>query len=229
MAKILLVEDRADEAAVLVRLLESDKHVVDTVTSSEDALHLLKTYSYDLLIVDWELPGLSGAELCKTYREDGGKAAVLMLTGRQDTLSKAAGLDFGADDYLCKPYDYIELGARIRSLLRRPAGLIASELSAPGITYQVETKTVKAGTAVIELSQREAALLEYLLRHPNRTFSAKALLDAVWPLESALSEDTVRSCMRHLRQKLLDACGSPVIATVRRSGYIIRSGAENNR
>ena len=221
MAKILLVEDNLEQATLLSSFLTGEHHVVDVVHSGEDAIHLIGFQSYDLLILDWELPGLSGAEVCENYRTSGGQAAVLMLTGRSDVPSKAIGLDSGADDYLTKPYDFRELAARVRSLLRRPAGLIHNALSADGVQLEVETRTAKIGADSVELTPRECAILEFLIRHANRPYASKALLNAVWPLESAMSEDTVRSCMRHLRTKLATAGGESIIKTVQGLGYVV--------
>jgi two-component system copper resistance phosphate regulon response regulator CusR len=221
MAKILLLEDNREEADLLVTLLKHENHVVDLVNSGEDALQILKHYQYDVLILDWELPGISGAEVCKQYRTDGGAGGVLMLTGRSDIPSKTTGLDLGSDDYLTKPYDFNELSSRIRALLRRSAATIVSELSAQGISFDTKKRLAKVGESKVELTQREAAVLEFLLRNLDRSFSSKALLDSVWPLESALSEDTVRSCMRHLRNKLAAAGGDSIIKTAQGGGYMI--------
>jgi DNA-binding response OmpR family regulator len=223
MAKFLVVEDNVEEAEILSQWLKHEKNVVDVVRSAEDALQLLPHYQYDVLIVDWELPGKSGAELCKAYRAHGGQALILMLTGRADTGSKAAGLDSGADDYLTKPYDLREAGARIRALLRRPPQVMTKVIAIGDVELDTTSRAVKVGAGQVELTQREMALLEFLMRHQNQAFSSKALLNAVWPLESALSEDTVRSCMRNLRKKLADAGNQSLIQTVQGFGYIISS------
>jgi DNA-binding response OmpR family regulator len=221
MAKILIVEDDPHQGDNLSIMLEHEGYTFDLVVSGEDALHLLKTYSYDLLILDWGLPGISGMDVCQQYRNSNGVAPVLMLTARDDKVSIATGLDRGADDYVAKPYNIMELAARIRSLLRRPPGYVKHTLQADGIEFDIGSKVARVGEHKTELSQREAALLEFLLRHPNRTFRSKALLDAVWPLESAISEDTVRSCMRHLRNKLSEGGNVEIIKTVPGGGYMI--------
>ena len=222
MAKVLVVEDHKEEAGTLAKWLESKGHAVDVVHSGEDAQHLLTSYGYELLILDWTLPGISGLDVCIEYRRKGGKAVVLMLTGRGDIPSKAEGLNSGADDYLGKPYDLRELSARVNALLRRPADTIIEKLQASGVVLDIGTRTATFGGNAVELSSREYALLEYLLRHQNRVYSARALLDYVWPVESAMSEDTVRSVMRNLRKKL-DAGGREIIKTVHGSGYLIAS------
>jgi DNA-binding response OmpR family regulator len=223
MAKILIIEDNLEEAEVLDGLLKSEGHTVDLVHNGEDALQLLKLYPYDLLIVDWELPGMAGPEISRQYRNLSGHSPILMLTGRSDATSKAAGLDFGADDYLTKPYEFIELNARIRSLLRRPPVFVGQVLRAEGLEFDVEKRVVQLGGKTIDLTPRESAVLEFLLRHPDRVFGSKALLNAVWPLESAMSEDTVRSCMRTLRKKLDAAGGADIITTMQTGGYMIKT------
>lgn len=223
MAKVLVTEDHLEEAITLAKWLESQSHAVDVVHTGEDALHLCTSYKYELLIIDWGLPGLSGLEVCLEYRRKGGKAVVLMLTGRGDVPSKAEGLNSGADDYLTKPYDLRELSARVGALLRRPADTIVEKLQSAGVVLDTGTRTATLGSQrTVELSAREYALLEYLLRHQDKVYNARALLDFVWPVETAMSEDTVRSVMRNLRQKL-DVGGREIIKTIHGSGYMIAS------
>jgi DNA-binding response OmpR family regulator len=137
--------------------------------------------------------------------------------------SKAEGLNSGADDYLSKPYDLRELSARVGALLRRPADSLIEKLQSPGVSLDIGTRTAVVGSnQTVDLSTREYALLEYLLRHQNKIYSARALLDYVWPVESAMSEDTVRSVMRNLRRKL-DIGGAEIIKTIHGSGYMISS------
>ncbi len=222
MAKVLVVEDHVEEAGTLAKWLESKGHAVDVVHAGEDALLLFASYNYELIILDWMLPGVSGLDVCIEYRRNGGKAVVLMLTGRGDVPSKADGLNSGADDYLSKPYDLRELSARVNALLRRPADTIIEKLQSGGVVLDTGTRTAMVGDQTVDLSTREYSLLEYLLRHQNKIYSARALLDYVWPVESAMSEDTVRSVMRNLRKKL-DAGGREIIKTVHGSGYLISS------
>lgn len=221
MAKFLLIEDNPQEASVLAHWLKHENHVVDVTHSAEDALQLLSQFEYEVLIVDWELPGMSGAEMIRSYRAHGGRAMILMLTGRSDVGSKTTGLDVGADDYLSKPYDPREAGARIRALLRRPHPLLTTVLKVGDVELDVAARTLTVNSRDVQLTQREMALLEFLLRHQNQFFSTEALLNSVWPAESAYSEDTVRSCMRHLRKKLSSAGNEWLIQTVQGLGYSI--------
>lgn len=226
MAKILLVEDNVGLSGVLVPWLKSQNYSVDLAETGEDALQILCNYKYDLLILDWELPGIDGNKVCQNFRGQGGVTPVLFLTGRADIDSKTMGLDNGADDYLTKPFDFLELKARIKALLRRPSTLLQQSLSASGLTLELETRSALIGTSQVTLTQREFMVLDFLLRNPNRYHSSHALLDAVWPLETAFSEDTVRSCMRRLRQKITVEGQECIIKSVQGLGYIINSNQE---
>lgn len=223
MAKILIVEDDEEFAGILSTWLQSQSYVIDTVYNGEDALQLLATYSYELLILDWELPGVQGITVCDNFRKKGGTTPILFLTGKGDLASKVTGLETGADDYLSKPFEFRELGARVKSLLRRPAAMLSTVLKVQGLSLHVDSHSVEIAGKVISLTPREFGLLEFLMRHPNHAYNSKALLDAVWPLESALSEDTVRSCMRTLRKKITEDGKECVIKTLAGYGYIIES------
>lgn len=223
MAKILLVEDDIPLANVISTWLESEHYVVDMVHTGNDALQILLNFQYDLLILDWELPDITGVSVCKNFRQKGGNTPILFLTGKSDISFKVEGLETGGDDYLCKPFEYKELGARIRSLLRRPAGLLEPELSLSGLVLDVKSRTVKVAGKEVLLTPREFGLLEFLMRHPDRAYGSKLLLDSVWPLDAALSEDTVRSCMKTLRRKITLDSGECAIKTIQGQGYMIES------
>lgn len=222
MSKLLVVEDNLELAMILSTWLKAQGYVVDSVHSGEDAMQLLASFAYDLLILDWELPGIEGITVCERYRKKGGSSPILFLTGKADIDSKVTGLESGADDYLAKPFEFPELGARVKSLLRRPGGLVQNVLNVSGVSLKVDSHMAIVGDKEISLTPREFSLLEFLMRHQNKAYSSKALLDAVWPLDSALSEDTVRSCMRTLRKKISvgEDC---IIKTVQGYGYIIEN------
>lgn len=223
MAKILLVEDEPELAERLTDWFSMENHVLEIVDNGEDALQLLKNFTYDVIVLDWGLPGITGIEVCRTYRQEGGKAPVLFLTGKGDVASKETGLDIGADDYLVKPFDVRELSARIRSLLRRPASLVSNALSAGGINLDVQARSLTSGDKTVQLMPKQCALLEYLMRNPNRFYSAKALLDAVWPSDSEASESTIRTWVKTLREKLSKLGKEDCIKTVLGSGYMFES------
>ncbi len=228
MAKILLLEDDLPLANVMLTWLESQNYVVDMVHNGEDALQILSSFQYDVLVLDWDVPGISGLGVCKAFRAKGGTTPILFLTGKSDVSNKVEGLETGADDYLCKPFEYRELGARLKSLLRRPAALLDSVLTVPGLSLDVNSKTAHVNGKSVLLTPREFGLLEFLMRHPDKAYGSKALLDAVWPLESALSEDTVRSCMRTLRKKISSDAGDCAIRTIQSQGYLVSSKPQSD-
>jgi len=219
--KILIVEDEPKTGDYLRQGLREAGFTVDLVANGLDGLHLGAEVSYDLIILDVMLPGLDGWQVLKTWRTNGRHMPVLLLTAKDQVEDRVKGLELGADDYLVKPFDVRELSARIRSLLRRPKGLLPTELMLKGVQLELETRTVKVGPQNVHLMPKQCALLEYLMRHPNRPFGAKALLDAVWPSDSEASEDTVRTCMKTLRRQLATVGKEDFIKTVLGSGYLI--------
>lgn len=219
MAKILVVDDDEYLAENVADYLKLERHVVETAFTGRDGLALLDTYQYDLLILDWQLPDISGPEMCEKLRAQGAALSILMLTGKGDIASKECGLDSGADDYLTKPFHPRELGARIRTLLRRPQTLLKDVLTIGNLTLDLKSYEVTRAGSKVQLLPKEIALLEFLMRHPDEVFSIDALLDRIWSSESDASENTVRTHMYTLRKKLGPDDGSPSIKTVHRVGY----------
>lgn len=230
MSKILLVEDDRQLCAVITDFLHGDGHVPEVVYTGTDGLERLTFYKYDVVILDWELPGLSGPEVCKQYRSKGGKTPILMLTGKREIDDKANGLDAGADDYLTKPFHYKELGARLRALLRRNEVARQTILSAGDISLNPASRQVFKADEEISLQPKEYALLEFLLRHPSVPFSSDAIMDRVWPSESDAAPDTVRIQIMRLRNKIDSEGKESLIRTVHRVGYMLVPPApEKNR
>ena len=223
MAKILLIEDDSRLVKSLVDWLETDGHIVETVGDGKDAIQMLEAYSFDLIVLDWALPGVSGVDVLKSFREHGGITPVIFLTGQRDLHSKKSGLDSGADDYLTKPFEVEELSARIRSLLRRPAGLLPTTLTSGNVTIDPSAKSVTVDGASVKLGKLEFSILELLMRHPNKCFSAEDLMKQVWPSDTESSEDAVRSCVRALRRKLAPDGGDCIVKNIAGVGYIINS------
>lgn len=221
VAKILMVEDDLDLAASVKDWLLTERHEVELLDDGLEALEYLKTYGYDVVVLDWKLPGMSGVEVCRAYRSAGGTAPILMLTGQTDIEDRATGLDSGADDYLSKPADPRELLARVRALLRRPAPLLNSSIKYRSLVFDLGARTVSVGGEAVDLRPRELALLEFLLRHRGRVFSAEELLNSVWSSDANASPDSVRVCVTRIRNKL-DRDGEPtVIRNVYGTGYTI--------
>lgn len=219
MAKLLVVEDDPDTGATIRDLLVLDDHIVEVVGNAAEASSRLKHYEYDLVILDWELPDSTGVEILKTYRANRGGTPVLMLTGRSDFIDKETGLDTGADDYLTKPFHPREFGARVRALLRRPKVVESESLELSGISLDTRTKKVRLAGKELDLRPKEFALLEFLMRHPNETFSPDTLLKRIWSSESEATESTVYSFMSLLRKKLSEEGAPDAIKTVYGRGY----------
>jgi len=220
LAKVLLVEDNSDLAERLSAWLRAENYFVDVSADGESALENLKFYKYDIVILDWELPGsIKGIDVCKQFRSEGGNTPIIMLTGRGNVNDKECGLDSGCDDYLTKPFEPRELAARMRSLLRRPTSFTGTILTAGAITLEIDTAMVRKNGAVIQLLPLEYKLLEFLLRHQGQPFSPESLLDRVWGSNSDASIDAVRTCVKTLRRKIADQDGSSVLRTVHGVGY----------
>jgi DNA-binding response OmpR family regulator len=221
VAKVLLVEDDGSVADAVQEVLRFESYIVDTVDNGKDALYRLKYHSYDLMIIDWGLPDMTGLEVCAQYRQAGGTLPIIMLTGRGGIDDKVAGLDYGADDYLTKPFDTDELTARVRAMLRRPRAMLATVLEAHGVQLNTASQTVTMNSEDVVLQAQEFALLECLLRHKNHVLSIESLIDKVWSTDSEVSPDAVRQCVTRLRKKL-DKSIVPIITTVVGLGYSIK-------
>jgi DNA-binding response OmpR family regulator len=219
MAKILLAEDDRALGVMITRLLQDENHHIDCADNGHYAEELITNYSYDLVILDWDLPDMTGLEICKKYRAGGGKLPILFLTGKTDLDSKIMGLDSGADDYLCKPFQPRELLARIRVLLRRLSEDRSSVLKVGDVSFDPLSKTAYRKDTPLKLVRKEMAILEFLLRNPDEVFSLEAIVERVWPSASEVSPETVRPYIKRLRDKLEDESGNCPIVTIHRCGY----------
>ena len=219
MAKILLVEDDKDLANMVRTYLLFEHHAVESLFNGKDAADYLRHYPYDAIILDWELPEKSGIEVLKEFRERGGTTPVLMLTGKTGLTDKEQGLDAGADDYLAKPFEMRELGARVRALLRRPAVILSNTLRAGDIVLDAARYRVWKLEKPVSLVPKEFKLLEFFMRHPNQVFTPEALLNRVWPTESESTEEALRTAIKRLRKKV-DPEGT-ILRTIHGVGYIL--------
>ena len=174
MAKILLVEDEVDLSDLVKEWLKTEKHVVELVENGEEAIDRLKFYKYDIVILDWVLPGKSGLQVCQEYRALGGTTPILFLTAKNMINEKEAGLDAGSDDYLTKPFDIKELSARIRALLRRPQVFSGSVVTLGPLELDTSSRKFLFNGQEQQLLPKEFALLEFLMKHPNTVFSSEA-------------------------------------------------------
>lgn len=223
MAKILLVDDDKELLETVQLLLSGERHTVETAATGEQGLELMRFSHYDLVILDWSLPDTTGVDICKRFRSAGGSAPILMLTGKASVLDKESGLDAGADDYLTKPFHVKELTARIRALLRRPAGMTSETLSAGAISLEPGTFKATVAGRQVQLHPKEFALLEFFVKYADRYFTAETLIDRIWPSDSEISTDAVRQLIKRLRSKI-DTDGEPSrIRTTQGLGYKLDS------
>ncbi|NJK39597.1 MAG: response regulator transcription factor [Oscillatoriales cyanobacterium RM1_1_9] len=222
--RILLIDNDESLVESLKQNLSRQNYVVDAVTTGEAGWQYGSTYPYDLIILDWVLPGIDGITLCQKFRVNGYHFPILILTTRNSSQDKARGLDAGADDYLGKPFDLEELGARIRALLRRdntePLPIIVWE----NIQLDPCSCEVAYDGHLLSLTAKEYGLLELLLRHHHYVLQTEEIIDNLWSSEEYPAEATVRSHLRSLRQKLKQA-GAPgdLIETVRGVGYRLKT------
>ncbi len=224
MPKILIVEDDVDLAEQMENWLRSQRYAVEKAATGTEALERLRFYQYDLILLDWNIPAPDGIEVCREYRDRGGKTPILMLTGNDCPVDKATGLDSGADDYLGKPFDTVELAARLRALLRRPKeNYKGSEIKARDIVLDATSGKVSKGDKVLELLPLEYTLLEFFMRHPGALFSADDILNRVWGSESDATVDTLRTYIKTLRKKIDSPGQGSLIHTVYGIGYRFES------
>ncbi len=220
MPKILIIEDDPVVAQSILDWAESQHHTAELVETGPDGLDRLKFYSYDMAILDWGLPGMSGLEVLASYRNAGGiQVPILMLTGRGSLSDKEIGLDSGADDYLTKPFDIRELAARIRALLRRPTDIAPTVNGNPRFGLDHHTYSLVRNGEKIKLLPKEFAIVEFLMRHQGQFFAPEQILNHVWESNSESTVSALRTCIKRLRQRIERDNEAPVIVTSRGYGY----------
>jgi len=223
LSRILLVDDDAWLIQSLAESLSTAGYIVDKAQSATDADSLLSVSPYELIILDWEMPGIAGIDYLVEIRRRGIETAVLMLTGRDSIDDKSSGLDRGADDYLTKPFNTKELLSRVRALLRRPHKVENAELTVNDIALDQLSRRVFRNSVEIKLTKQEFLLLEFLMRHKDQVFNSEALVERAWSSLSESSPDTVRAHMANLRRKLeVDGAECP-IRTLHKQGYMFVS------
>jgi DNA-binding response OmpR family regulator len=220
--RLLVVEDHPALGPQLKKGLERCHYLVDLVTSGEEALTRESDVPYDLIIMDILLPGLSGREVCRQLREMHRAVPILFLTAMGSVQDRIEGLDLGADDYLTKPFDFGELAARVRALLRRDGTPKTSILHFADITLDTRTQEVRRGIRQITLSSKEYALLHYFMRHPGEVLSRTTIAEHVWDYDAEQFSNVIEVYVRYLRKKLCAAGEANVIQTVRGAGYQLK-------
>ncbi len=219
--RILLVEDDVDLAQFIRKGLKEEHYVVDAATDGEEGLALALDNPYDLLILDIMLPKLDGLTLCRRVREKGITTPVLLLTARNTVEAKVSGFDIGADQFLSKPFAFAELLARIRALLRRGSSQPLAHLHAADLRLDPASHRVWRGAQEIALTNKEYALLEFLLRNKNRVLTRTAIIEHVWDISYDPMTNIVDAHIRALRAKIDRDFTPHLIATVRGAGYML--------
>ena len=221
--KILLVEDNTLTVELLVTILADQHYTVDVATDGLAGLELVDSFAYDLILLDVMLPNLDGITFCQRLRSQGNQIPILLLTAQDTVTNRVIGLDAGADDYLAKPFDFQELLARIRALLRRGISTLPPILLWGQLQLDPSICEVSWNQVPLRLTPKEYALLELFLRNPNRIYSCSALIDQLWSFEEPPTEDTVRSHLKGLRMKLRTAgVSEDPIETVYGIGYRLK-------
>jgi DNA-binding response OmpR family regulator len=217
---ILVIEDDPRLADLLGQLLAAERHVVEVAATGRDGLDLAAV-GVDAIVLDIGLPDMSGLDVARRIRAQGNAVPILMLTARDAVGDRVMGLDAGADDYLVKPFAFEELAARLRSITRRPVSAPASVLTCGPLSLDDVHRIVTVDGRPVELSQREFALLEALMRHPNQVLTRDQLLDHAWPIGVAVTPNSVDAYVVFLRRKLGPAVARR-IETVRGVGFRLR-------
>jgi DNA-binding response OmpR family regulator len=219
--RVLVVEDEHKIASAIKRGLEQETYAVDIAYDSDEGLSSALTDEYDVIVMDRMLPGLlDGADITKEVRANGVRTPIIMLTAKDKIGDRVEGLNAGADDYLIKPFAFEELLARIRALLRRPQDHVGNVLQIDDLSLDTNTYEVKRANRKIQLSQREYALLEYLLRNQNRILSKTNIISHVWDYDADILPNTLEVYIGYLRGKIERPFRGPeLIHTVRGFGY----------
>ena len=220
--KILLAEDEVDLNNVVTRYLKKNGYSVDSVLDGEEALDYLEYSEYDLVILDIMMPKVDGFEVIKKLRDKGNHTSVLMLTARDSADDKVKGLDLGADDYIVKPFDFNELMARIRAVVRRKYGNSSNKLVIGDLILDTSEKSVTRAGKQIELTGKEYEVLEYLMQSKNRILSRDQIKEHVWDFDYEGDSNIIDVLIKNMRKKIDIDDGKQIIYTKRGLGYVIK-------
>ncbi len=218
--RVLLVEDEEDIADFVVRGLREEGYAVERESNGIDGWKALSTRKWDIILLDWWLPGRDGLSLLKQYRKSGEETPILFLTARDDVADRVRGLDSGANDYLCKPFAFEELLARIRVLSRSQSITASRILSHGDIQLDLVTRKAERGGVRLDLTAKEEALLLFFLRHPGQVLSRARIYEHVWEDVYDRTSNTLEVHIVSLRKRL-EAVGPKVIHTLRGQGYVL--------
>ena len=221
--RLLVVEDEIHLQTIIKKRLLKEHYSVDACGDGLEALDYLAVSPYDAVILDIMLPGLSGIEVLKRIRAEGNRVPVLFLTARDGVDDRVKGLDCGADDYLVKPFAFEELLARIRVMLRRTTEHTTDELTLGDLTVDLKSHQVRRAGKSVELSGKEFAMLEYLMRNQGRVLSREQIEQHVWNFDYEGGSNMVDVYIRYLRKKIDEGFEQKLIHTVRGAGYVMRT------
>jgi DNA-binding response OmpR family regulator len=217
--RVLVVEDERRLAGAVQRGLKAEGFAVDVAFDGADGLHLAREGAYDAVVLDLMLPKLSGYQVCEQLRAEENWVPVLILSAKDGEYDQADGLDLGADDYLTKPFSYVVLAARLRALLRRGAAPRPAVLRAGDLSLDPGSRTVRRGETGIDLTAREFAMLEYLIRRAGQVVPKSELLDHVWETSDSADLNVVEVYAGYLRRKIDGPFGRAALQTLRGAGY----------
>ena len=223
--RILYVEDEQELSDIVCAGLRKCSYSVDAVYDGQEALDYYEAYEYDVIVLDLNLPGMDGLEVLRRIRERDNRAKILILSARNAVEDRVKGLNMGANDYLTKPFDFLELEARIRTLCRIAYVQTANVLSCDRLSVDMAAKTAEYGPVKIPLTRKEYAILEYLLLHKNQAVDTRQLMEHAWDSEADLFPDTLKYHIHAIKKKLAEAgCVKDLIRNVRGVGYLIGEG-----
>jgi len=223
--RVLLVEDELPIADFIARGLTENGYSVDVAHDGEEAAEWPRVADFDIIILDVMLPVRDGIEVCRLLRGRGVRTPVLMLTARDAVEDRVRGLDSGADDYLVKPFAFAELLARIRALSRREPALLGNELTVGDLVMDTATRAVSRGDRRLELTAKEFALLEYLMRHPDQVLTRTVIAEHVWNYDFDNATNVIDVHIKNLRKKVDGPFETNMVQTVRGVGYRISARA----
>ena len=224
MMRILVVDDDKNLCCTIKRGLEENAFAVDCVHNGDDGLYYASSTPYDLIILDVMMPLKSGFEVCRELRLKKDDTPVLMLTAKDEIEDRVTGLDLGADDYLIKPFDFSELLARIRALLRRKGKSRSPKLKIGDLSLNTVTREVRWKGNLVELTTKEFVILQYLMRNPDAVVTRSMIEAHAWDYDFDSISNLVDVYIRRIRQKIDPEAGKKIITTVRGAGYRMPKG-----
>src|ERR1700743_151107 len=217
--RILIAEDDAPLASFIAKAFKSEDHATEIAPSGDDALQRMQKSAFDLLILDLNLPVVSGSEVLSKVRSGNSEIPILILTATDEVGERVACLDAGADDYLTKPFSFSELSARIRAVLRRKTRASQAHLKVAGLELDYMQRTVQRGGRNIDLTPKEFGLLEYFMRNPGRKITRNMIIEHVWKLSPDTMTNVVDVYVNYLRKKIDEGAKIKLIRTIRGVGY----------